>query len=104
MFPALKASCALVSSKRLISRFESPSVVRVSASRLLVVRSPRSNAKRAVLAILDAVGSDAALASLNPSATLLMTISPGCWLDEDALNTCEVGGVPRTANDEAGHQ
>ena len=94
MFPALKASCALVSIKRLISCFESPSVVRVSASRLLVVRSPRSNAKRAVRArIFDAVGSDAALASLNPSATLLMTISPGCWLDGDALNTCEVGGA-----------
>ena len=94
MFPALKASCALVSIKRLTSCFESPSVVSILASRLLVVRSPCSRAKRAVLArIFDAIGSDAALASLNPSATLLITISAGCWLDDDLPMTSEVGGV-----------
>ena len=92
--PALKASCALVSIKRLTSFFESPSVVSVSASRLLVTKSPWSSAKRAVLArIFDAIGSDAALASLNPSATLLITISAGCWLDDDLPMTSEVGGV-----------
>ena len=92
--PALKASCALVSIKRLTSFFESPSIVSVSASRLLVTKSPWSSAKRAVLArIFDAIGSDAALASLNPSATLLITISAGRWLDDDLPMTSEVGGV-----------